>query len=146
MSRSLWRVATQQLRSATQRAATTQRASLSVGHCHSSSATGQQRLRGGGRALVRLDQCRGYHWRRDGDIIGLASRSFARTRRRFSTSPKAQHGHIDPPKPGEEYVIGVGQYIDWLNANLFSSAESRSHSSIRKANPIPSKSPKATIS
>ena len=26
-------------------------------------------------------------------------------RRRFSTSPAQKHGHIDPPKPGEEYGL-----------------------------------------
>ncbi|KAF1996478.1 ferredoxin [Amniculicola lignicola CBS 123094] len=28
--------------------------------------------------------------------------AFVRSRRAFSTSPTSQHGHIDPPKPGEE--------------------------------------------
>jgi hypothetical protein len=26
-------------------------------------------------------------------------------RRRFTTTPSRMHGHIDPPKPGEEYAI-----------------------------------------
>jgi len=29
-------------------------------------------------------------------------RLYSRARRRFSTSPVAMHGHLDPPKPGEE--------------------------------------------
>src|SRR5438046_2206630 len=32
------------------------------------------------------------------------SEGFVRTRRRFSVSAAAAHGHIEPPKPGEEYV------------------------------------------
>ena len=28
-----------------------------------------------------------------------------RARRKFSTSCVLSHGHIDPPKPGEEYVF-----------------------------------------
>src|SRR2546430_15714264 len=32
------------------------------------------------------------------------SEGFARTRRRFSASAATAHGHIEPPKPGEEYV------------------------------------------
>lgn len=30
--------------------------------------------------------------------------TFARARRRFSSSPIQRHGHLTPPKPGEEYV------------------------------------------
>jgi hypothetical protein len=30
--------------------------------------------------------------------------ALARSRRRFSTTPIARHGHLDPPKPGEEYL------------------------------------------
>ena len=29
-------------------------------------------------------------------------RALERSRRGFSTSPRISHGHIDPPKPGEE--------------------------------------------
>lgn len=31
----------------------------------------------------------------------------ARSRRRFSSSPGKWHGHLDPPKPGEECVLGT---------------------------------------
>ncbi|KAF1848117.1 ferredoxin, partial [Cucurbitaria berberidis CBS 394.84] len=31
--------------------------------------------------------------------------SFLRSRRHFSSSPASRHGHIDPPKPGEELKI-----------------------------------------
>lgn len=32
----------------------------------------------------------------------LDQRLYPRARRRFTTSPLAMHGHLDPPKPGEE--------------------------------------------
>lgn len=34
----------------------------------------------------------------------LVSLGFIPSRREFSSSPIAHHGHLDPPKPGEEYV------------------------------------------
>ena len=41
----------------------------------------------------------------------ISIRSYIRTleqsRRKFSTSPPQRHGHIDPPKPGEELHIGI---------------------------------------
>jgi len=32
-------------------------------------------------------------------------------RRRFTTTPQQMHGHIDPPKPGEEYVMQSPDFI-----------------------------------
>ncbi|KAL2040659.1 hypothetical protein N7G274_006638 [Stereocaulon virgatum] len=32
-------------------------------------------------------------------------RIYSRARRRFTTSPVAKHGHLDPPKPGEELRV-----------------------------------------
>lgn len=38
------------------------------------------------------------------DTVSRTSQRFLRQRRRFSATAAAQHGHIDPPKPGEECV------------------------------------------
>src|SRR6266536_3259762 len=108
MSRSIWRGVGQQLRrSTTQRAVTIERTSLSIRRCYGSSARQQPPpLRRDG-TFGGLNEFKRYYWRRGGDTIGHNHRNFARTRRRFSASAPGQHGHIDPPKPGEEYVIGL---------------------------------------
>ncbi|CAO2647327.1 Nn.00g082490.m01.CDS01 [Neocucurbitaria sp. VM-36] len=38
-------------------------------------------------------------------ILKASTPSFLRNRRQFSSSPASRHGHIDPPKPGEERKI-----------------------------------------
>jgi hypothetical protein len=41
-------------------------------------------------------------WRKD--LIRIYLGDLARARRKFSTSSTQRHGHLDPPKPGEESV------------------------------------------
>ncbi|CAE7187171.1 hypothetical protein CFE70_006575 [Pyrenophora teres f. teres 0-1] len=38
-------------------------------------------------------------------LLKAASPSWLRNRRHFSSTPVARHGHLDPPKPGEERKI-----------------------------------------
>jgi hypothetical protein len=39
------------------------------------------------------------------DAIRIHIHSLVQRRRRFSTQPALSHGHIDPPKPGEELYV-----------------------------------------
>ena len=46
-------------------------------------------------------------WRQQNRTFGvrvLGQLKFIKVRRTFATTPAVSHGHIDPPKPGEEYV------------------------------------------
>ncbi|KAF2844709.1 ferredoxin [Plenodomus tracheiphilus IPT5] len=38
----------------------------------------------------------------DSNVVTASSPSWLRHRRHFSSSPASRHGHLDPPKPGEE--------------------------------------------
>lgn len=42
---------------------------------------------------------------RQSTIVAATSPSWLRNRRQFSASPAPRHGHLDPPRPGEECVI-----------------------------------------
>ncbi len=37
-------------------------------------------------------------------IVKMTSLSWLQTCRQFSSTPASRHGHLDPPRPGEEYV------------------------------------------
>lgn len=55
---------------------------------------------------IALSLCRrhGMEVRMKKDVIRRHIQALEASRRKFSTSPAQKHGHIDPPKPGEEYV------------------------------------------
>ena len=44
------------------------------------------------------------HQERNMGLVGPWRVNLSRSRRAFATTPVACHGHLDPPKPGEEYV------------------------------------------
>ena len=66
-----------------------------------------------GSATLRSSQSRTFSICRQHEAEIRARKSRIRThiqsleqsRRRFSTSPRSSHGHIDPPKPGEELKV-----------------------------------------
>lgn len=52
------------------------------------------------RGRDRAQLARGSQWHQQ----SIAAQSFARNRRKFSTTLVSRHNHLDPPKPGEESV------------------------------------------
>ena len=51
-------------------------------------------------------------WRKE--LIRTYINDLARARRRFTTSSTQRHGHLDPPKPGEESVYTCLRTIELL--------------------------------
>ena len=71
---------------------------------------------------------------------------YSRARRRFSVSSKAMHGHLTPPKPGEEWVFPATERgVQRSSTNAEAPVDSMSHSSIRKERSISFKWLKVTI-
>lgn len=76
------------------------------------------------------------------DQIRHQIRALELGRRRFSTSPRQNHGHIDPPKPGEEYDLPSCRNERGEHADRRLGCTSLSLTKIRSS--IPSRSRKET--
>jgi hypothetical protein len=69
---------------------------------------------------------------------------YSAVRRSFSATAHAAHGHITPPKPGEEYVHRPRSACVSLTQHADTFIGSTSHSSTRRATRLNFRLPKAT--
>ncbi|KAK9588055.1 mitochondrial matrix iron-sulfur protein [Aspergillus fumigatus] len=87
---SFWREACQQLRHAVQKTAKGDRMWLPYTRRFISSSTQTMRVQSYGRRIAQ---------------VGGGRKTFNSPRRSFSITARVQHGHVTPPKPGEELHV-----------------------------------------
>lgn len=103
---SVWRCLNQQCSSSTFRLASSTSRSIQARSFSSAARQSNSPF-----SFALWQGCNEASWRRRRP--DLETRNMPRGRRRFATTPVVQHGHLDPPKPGEEYVF---RHLNWTKS------------------------------